>query len=590
MKEEVDVSLTTPVPRDFDAVFPGENWFLYWKTSASLWQAKIQEYSDSNRIVVPINWAFHTETGDSYNFAQERPETDLKKLVDAAKSVGKEITFVVPIAPAPFLPNGGLPSILARTLSLGPSGMVYGSLDGENHLNKIYSFFDTRVYQSFCKFVAALGEYFTESGIDSDIWGASFGMMQDPDAANRGEYSDFFFDRSRVFEQGFARYLQAKKSEAGEEAQLNGSIDEEAQKLEFHSTIQDLYLQEAMEALSGNWEGSLKFAFLGSNSESFFKRLSGNEDTLSYSKQVMQAMVRDVVPSSILIPHRSKKGVLGKQLNDLIANSFLETKLRQDYYDDDSHITYAPLRFFEVYDYNPQLDHTHASWENLGLLQYFSRNYRWCYSQNIDTKIAFDEGASLEQKIHFFHGERMNRKAFNTLLKIFMSGGKVILNRSGLKMEYLKKLESFFLENSLRVEKVNFHTVIHNIVLGDGRLIILEGDKLQPLEAGTKLTFWKKLLDTFALKHLQVSTTEGVDYFWRTRTSSPSELNYEEIRRASFYNPTSYKQKIHIKMAKNFALMKVLDENNVSIQSSPQEQVIEMLPGGVISMDFGVYS
>ena len=34
----------------------------------------------------------------------------------------------------------------------------------------------------------------------------------------------------------------------------------------------------------------------------------------------------------------------------------------------------------------------------------------------------------------------------------------------------------------------------------------------------------------------------------------------------------------------------VLDENNVSIQSSPQEQVIEMLPGGVISMDFGVYS
>jgi len=590
MKEEVDVSLTTPVPRDFDAVFPGENWFLYWKTSASLWQAKIQEYSDSNRIVVPINWAFHSDTGESYNFAKERPETDLKKLVDAAKSVGKEITFIVPISPAPFLPNGGLPSMLARTLSLGPSGMVYGSLDGESQLNKIYSFFDTRVYQAFCKFVGELGEYFTEAGIDSDIWGASFGMIHEPGTQKSGEYSDFFYDRSRVFDQGFARYLDAKKKEMGEEAELSGPVDEEAQKLEFHNTIQDLYLQEAMEGLSGNWEGSLKFAFLGSNSESFFKRLSGNDDSLAYSQQVMQAMVRDVVPSSILVPHRSKKGVLGKQLNDLIANSFLETKLRQDYYDDDSHITYAPLRFFDVFDYNPRVEHKCASWEHLGLLHYFSRNYRWCYSLNENTNISFDEGESLEQKVHFFHGERMNRKAFNTLLKIFMSGGKVILNRSGLKMEYLKKLESFFLENSLRVEKVNFHTVIHNIVLGDGRLIILEGDKLSDLDAGVKLTFWKKLLDTFNLRHLQVSTTEGVDYFWRTRTSSPSELNYEEIRRASFYNPTSYKQKIHIKMAKNFALMKVLDEHNVAIQSSPTEQVIEMLPGGVISMDFGVYS
>ena len=43
-------------------------------------------------------------------------------------------------------------------------------------------------------------------------------------------------------------------------------------------------------------------------------------------------------------------------------------------------------------------------------------------------------------------------------------------------------------------------------------------------------------------------------------------------------------------MKKNFALMQVLDEHNVSIQSSPNEQVIDMLPGGVISMDFGVYS
>lgn len=586
MKEEVPVSLTTPVPRDFDAVFPGENWFLYWKTSASLWQAKFQEYTESNRIVVPINWAFHTETGDSYNFAKERPETDLKKLIEAARSAGKVVTFIIPLTPAPFLPNGGLPSFLARTLSLSPNNMVYGNLDGDGNLNKIYSFFDTRVYQAFCKFVSALGEYFTEAGVDSDIWGASFGCIENGEES--GNFSDFFYDRSSVFEQGFGRYLEAKKQERGDEVVC--VQDEEAQKIEFHNTIKDLYYQEAKESLSGNWEGSLNFGFLGANGDAFFKRLSGNDDTLAYSKQVMESMIRNVVPSSILVPHRSKKGVLGKQLSDLIANSFLESKLRQDYYHDDSHLTLVPMRFFDVYDYESGRPKNHASWDNLGLLHYFSRDYRWCFSLSTETSIPFDETTDHEEKIHFYHGERINRKSFNTLLKIFMSGGKVILNRSGLGIDYLKRLESFFLENSLKVEKVNFHTIIHNIVLGEGRLIILEGDKLEDLAPSVMLTFWKKLLDTFSLKHLSVKTTDGVDYFWRTRTSSPSELNYEEIRRASFYNPTSYKQKIHIKMKKNFALMKVLDEHNVSIQSSPNEQVIDMLPGGVISMDFGVYS
>ena len=76
------MSLTTPVIRDEDSVFPGENWFLYWKTSASLWKTKIESRNDLGSILVPINWSFHSDTGDSYDFAVEKPETDLNKLAE----------------------------------------------------------------------------------------------------------------------------------------------------------------------------------------------------------------------------------------------------------------------------------------------------------------------------------------------------------------------------------------------------------------------------------------------------------------------------------------------------------------------------
>ena len=144
--------LTTPVIKDEDTVFPGENWFLYWKTSASLWKSKIESLRGVNKIIIPINWSFHSDTGDNIDFAGTKPETDLKKLVQICEDLGKEPILLLPITPVPYLPNGGIPFLLARNEAVDEAGLLNAAADSDGTIHHFYSFFDPRVFKAFPKF------------------------------------------------------------------------------------------------------------------------------------------------------------------------------------------------------------------------------------------------------------------------------------------------------------------------------------------------------------------------------------------------------------------------------------------------------
>ncbi len=197
------MTLTTPVPREFDSAFPGENWFFYWKTSASLWKTKLQDFPGS-RIIIPINWSFHSETGDTFDFGENRPETDLNKLLQIAREVNKKVVIFLPITPAPYLANGGLPHLLARSLALNSESMAYGIIDTDDNLIKLYSFFDPRVFEAFDRFVKRLGQYFAEHRISEDMWGVRAGYF------HQGQFRSFLEDSSKAFDTAYVRFLQDK--------------------------------------------------------------------------------------------------------------------------------------------------------------------------------------------------------------------------------------------------------------------------------------------------------------------------------------------------------------------------------------------
>jgi len=185
---------------DFDSVFPGENWFYYWKTSASLWRDKLSELPGNGRILVPINWAFHTETGDQFDFAYSKPETDLGKLATIGNEIGRKIVFLLPLTPAPFLSNGGVPAILARNQSLSEDGVLQSVIGPDGQLIKLYSFFDTRLFQAFSKFTVALGKFFSERGVDCDLWGIHCGYLTEDG------FQSFLYDEGKksVYEKVFS--------------------------------------------------------------------------------------------------------------------------------------------------------------------------------------------------------------------------------------------------------------------------------------------------------------------------------------------------------------------------------------------------
>jgi len=62
------------------------------------------------------------------------------------------------------------------------------------------------------------------------------------------------------------------------------------------------------------------------------------------------------------------------------------------------------------------------------------------------------------------------------------------------------------------------------------------------------------------------------------------------MRRRKVYNSTSYRKKVEIRFQKTFALLKLVDETNVRTQSGQGLLQIEILPGGSVAVDFGVYS
>lgn len=587
MLNEVDLSLTTPVIRDEDSVFPGENWFFYWKTSASLWKSKLESQPQLSTLLVPINWAFHSETGDSYDFADEKPETDLKKLVEVAEECGKTLIFLVPMSPCPFLPNGGIPSLLARTPLIDSKGKVKTFIDQEGVLNRMYSFFDPRVYRAYGHFTKVLGEYISRTGISCDVWGLECGQI------SVDGFQSTIVDHSSVFENGFQAYIRAKKEETGEVGGLSDHVmtpdQEHLYNYEFVEMIRGIYADSCQTGLSGNWEGIIRSGFIGGSDDDFFRRLNDKDSISHYAHDLLECISLDALPTSILLPTRLKRGILGKMFKNLVLQSFSENLFTESSFEDDGIAVFKPKRYYEVYDLTADIPPDTMGWADLGLWDYLQTYYSWCFSDKGEAPFVWREESDMD-KVFFFHGITMTQTLFHNILKTFMSGGKVILNRSGLDREYQKKLEAFFLENDLDVEKVKLTTTLYNASLGEGRFLILEGDELADLEDKKLMDFWHKILGTFRTNHLMVPAPEGIQIAWRVRGCNTNELTFEEVRRMDIFNPSSYKKKLTYQIPNNFRLLKVVDEDKVKFHHGQREIEIEFLPEGSVSLDFGVFS
>jgi hypothetical protein len=168
-----------------------------------------------------------------------------------------------------------------------------------------------------------------------------------------------------------------------------------------------------------------------------------------------------------------------------------------------------------------------------------------------------------------------------------MMGQRILLDRTGLSEDLEKKLQIFLVENNIKIQSVNFITSIEICELGEGVLIIFQGDRLY--ENPQAELFWPQIFKFFDLSQPEVTMDPDVFSVWKIRATSPHELSYLNVRRLNLYNPTSYKKIVTIRTHKHFAFMKMIDPSRANAKSTPSGVDVEILPQGKIALDFGHY-
>lgn len=576
--------LTTPEIRDFDASLPGENWFLYWKTSSSLWESKLSEYQGVTPLFVPIFWSLHSDYQDHFDFGQRHPETDLKRLVQIAEGLGLKIVFLIPTSPAPFLTNGGIPAYLARNLSENQERVAISAIDCNDTIHKVYSFYNPKIFQAYRKFVYHLSQYFSQSGIQQPVLGMECSRLEG------GHIVSYFKDYSKSFLDGFSRYLSQIQDSEPQKIERLKSEPSYAKELkhEYSLLISSLYEEAARDSLAGNYKGRLKVSFVGGASEDMFRRSFDQwEQESDYFHPLMKSIVYGYYPCSILLGKKMKNKALGKAFRDTISTHFVRSFLDTEYYSDDSSLEYTPLVFFELSDGGEGHFSFERAMEQSGLAHFFKTEYPWSY--HVRENFSFDFDDLEDRKVYFFFGERINLEGMSDVLKLFMNGQKVFLDMSDISPKVEQKMHYFFNENDIRLERINYVSPVLKASLGDGLIITYDRSMLKQTSLIKRRGFWDSMINYLSISHMEVDADSDVHYFWLKRSANSFELNYEEIRRVMVYNPTSYKKKMRLKSTPGFAFNRSIDEKFVEIKSTPIGIEILLMPGGSATLDFGYF-
>jgi hypothetical protein len=557
-----------------DPVRPGEQWFFYWKTSAALWETKILSFKTNEVIFIPIYWGFHQENPGTWDFGNLHPERDLLRLVELLTRHRRKFCWLLPLTPAPYLPSGGVPVSAALTLSIDPEGSHFSVLDQESKLQKMCSFFGPKVVSHFSSFVRAFSEFLSVNRVQAPCWGQKYFYRE------RNQRHSFFFDRSHVFEQGFSRYLKANLPDATETL---GTIEEEKLKDKFTSELQELFQTTAETHLSPFWSGCIEVVVLGgAPRETIERAVTEGKTQAHFFQDILDTYVRNEWVSTCLLRPSEKNQLLPDLLKEHFGSLEIEHRFHYLIYQNELAPELRPFGLVDIFDAN-----NNHEFKSNGLLPFLNKHYPWMYQIHKELNFTTDWIEANQNKIKFFQGASLDRTRFGQMIKLFLMGQQVVLDRSGFSPELEQKLQLFYLENNLTLQTVNFLTTVTLSSLGDGKFLTFDGDKLHDHPEREK--FWEHIFKFMNLSQPETLMEDEVFSLWRIRSAGQTDLNYLDVRRVDFYNPTSYKKRVNVRTRKHFAFMKMIEPIRAEAKSTPDGVEVELLPMGRISLDFGHY-
>ncbi len=574
------MNLTYPGKKQFDVSKPENYWFFYWKTSPSLWEAKLQEVGSNSPLFIPLYWGLHVTEQKEIDFGKWKPETDLKRLLELCQKYQVRPILMLPVGPYPFLVGGGVPPYLSYKSAMNKDGTIMSFINESGEIHKVPSFFHMEILKEFQKFIYCLSDFLSEIKLPFEVISCECGTISED-----GFFRSFFQDYSPGFQNSFNQFL---KKNGMNPFTLNDKSLLQQKETEFRNLMFELYQEVIKENLKKSYIGKLKLSMLGTHSEQFFSRLFGKEDLLdSYVDQFFNSLNHEVLPSSLFIPRDFKADHLDNLFLKYINNTYLQTILKEGYFDEgDSGLT--PLHFIEFVGVKAEHEAQASILSLWSLKEVIETTMGRCYQlrENVDFVIEEEEGS----KFIFIEPTTLNKDNFNLVYKYFFQGMSVVLSEDHLDDELKKKFEIFILENNVKTEQLNILDVkVQFCELGEGSIFVISSKDIEKLNIQERFHFWQRVFATGKIQYLEVEAKEPIESFWFKRHPFGTELDYEHIRRITLVNPTGHKNKVVMSLKENFVFLKVIDQDEVKINQDTKSIKLDFAPRGKISLEFGYY-
>lgn len=589
-------TLTTPDLRSLSqSFFTGENWFCYWKASATLWSTKIEQYTGPSPLFIPLLWSHHVTRVSSateyaaktmIDFGQKRQDTNLIELFQLIKQMGREAVLLIPIGPLPFVSSGGMPSWLCDSVAEDKNGMPKVAIDDQSRIHKCYSFYSPKVFKEYLHTLSVLAEMMRTKGVAIKIYGLN-SYYQDP---TDSKIYSFFEDYSKVAQSGFARYFSTLKSDSSQFLAEQSKASEQDWK-NYQNDMKSLYSNALEEIFAGSYQGELSIHYADASPWQPLTSLQMTKNSDSLLRSIKVAWQNSMLPSLVLSNSKNMGAAneVQKLYQATAPHDWVPFILDYNQGNFANQSLHQPLQLMSVLADAQQLINSglakildttfHGTWQSLN---HFSEDTLEGWEEP-KTLFMF-ELPTIKTKNHHSNSDPV----VNLIIKTVMRGHQVAINKEALSKEQARLFELFIHENQLKKIITGHYCPLEFVAIGQaGKLCFFNASDIMQTTADLKIAFWKQILRLFEVEFVSWQVDESLDSLWLFRQANPGDLFYEQIRRVILRNNTDEDKNITFPKDKKHILVKIIDPNGVEVITKPQTIDLKFRPKGFVVLDFG---
>ena len=422
------------------------------------------------------------------------------------------------------------------------------------------SFYDNRVFGQFSKFVGVVTE-----------------VLSDLDAPFSVCSIEHLFWEHESFKSTFFEHSPAQKEALNSFKNLQQVTGEDGQA-RFKKMLCSLYRKEVAKNFSSRYIGELKLGIIGASQIDTLDRLFNVVSFHDYSILLNFCISNKIYPSvSLLGPHEISP-VLGRQMADLVTTQFLEDCL------DDGIVSegldnFSCLNFMVMY--KGSASEFIPPWEKTSLYKNLDRFFNQNYSKTareLPSVTDYDDESS--DRVMMAPLCTFTLRDVQKVVYFFHQGEKLLLDTFQAPPEVLSEIDTLSLNSEVKKQKISLDVDLTIYQKNNGVLLLWSSDEVRQKSEILREDIWQSIFEALNLKNMSIQD-EDVISFWRSRYPRSGELEYDEIRRVHFYNPTGMEKEIVAVVPQDFYLIKTLDCVKGSLEKLASKLIIKIKAAGI---------